>query len=47
MDIWTHALTVAGIGLTAVFVGLWMLAAAVKIMSFCCRILLKKERKEA
>jgi hypothetical protein len=47
MDIWTHALKVAGIGLTAVFVGLWMLAAGVKIMSFCCGLLTKKERKEA
>jgi hypothetical protein len=47
MDIWTHALKVAGIGFVAVFVGLWMLAAGVKIMSFCCRLLPKKERKEA
>jgi Na+-transporting methylmalonyl-CoA/oxaloacetate decarboxylase gamma subunit len=43
MDMWTHALKVAVIGFTAVFVGLWMLAAAVKIMSFCCRLADKKK----
>ena len=47
MEGWAFALKVAVIGFTAVFLGLWMLAGGVKVMSFCCRLLTKKERKEA
>jgi Na+-transporting methylmalonyl-CoA/oxaloacetate decarboxylase gamma subunit len=47
MDTWIHALKVAGIGFAAVFLGLWMLAAGIKIMSLCCRPSTKKEREEA
>jgi len=44
MDMWTHALKVASIGFTAVFLGLSMLAAGVKIMSFFCRLVDKKKK---
>jgi hypothetical protein len=47
MDVWTLAFKVAVIGFSAVFLGLWMLAAGVKVMSFCCRLVSKKEKKEA
>ena len=44
MDTWTHALKVAAIGFTAVFLGLWMLAAGIKIMSFFCSLVDKKKK---
>jgi Na+-transporting methylmalonyl-CoA/oxaloacetate decarboxylase gamma subunit len=47
MEVWALAFKVAVIGFTAVFLGLCMLAAGVKVMSFCCRLVTKKEKKEA
>ncbi len=44
MDIWVQAVKVAVIGFLVVFIGLWMLTAGVKIMSFCCRLIDKKEK---
>jgi len=40
------ALKVSLIGLSAVFIGLLMLAVGIKIMSFCCRLLTREEKKE-
>ena len=40
---WTQALKIAGIGFAAVLIGLWMLAAAVKIMSLGCTLADRKK----
>jgi Na+-transporting methylmalonyl-CoA/oxaloacetate decarboxylase gamma subunit len=39
---WADAVRVAIVGFSVVFVGLWMLALGVKIMSFFCRVARKK-----
>ena len=39
---WGEAFTVAIVGFSVVFAGLWMLALGVKIMSFFCKMVTKK-----
>jgi Na+-transporting methylmalonyl-CoA/oxaloacetate decarboxylase gamma subunit len=41
---WEQAITVAIVGFSVVFAGLWMLALGVKIMSFFCRLAQKEKR---
>jgi Na+-transporting methylmalonyl-CoA/oxaloacetate decarboxylase gamma subunit len=41
------ALKVAMIGVSAVFLGLLMLAGGIKIMSFCCKLVSRGEKKES
>jgi hypothetical protein len=39
---WIEASRVATVGFVVVFLGLWMLALGVKVMSFFCRMIDKK-----
>ena len=45
MDTWAMAFRVAAVGVSAVFVGLLMLAGGVKIMSFFCRFATRKQKE--
>ncbi|RJR49178.1 MAG: hypothetical protein C4576_07450 [Desulfobacteraceae bacterium] len=47
MNTWVMAFKVAGVGLSAVFMGLLMLTGGIKIMSYVCRLLVRKEKKES
>jgi Na+-transporting methylmalonyl-CoA/oxaloacetate decarboxylase gamma subunit len=47
MNTWMTALKVAMIGVSAVFLGLLMLAGGIKIMSFCCKLVARKEKTES
>jgi hypothetical protein len=47
MNTWMMALKVSLVGFSAVFIGLLMLTAGVKIMSICCRTKSRKEKKES
>lgn len=47
MNSWMTALKISVIGVSAVFLGLLMLAGGIKIMSFCCRLVARKEKGES
>lgn len=47
MDTWVMASKIALIGLSAVIIGLLMLTAGIKTMSYCCRLVNRKGKKES
>jgi Na+-transporting methylmalonyl-CoA/oxaloacetate decarboxylase gamma subunit len=45
MNMWSEALSVATVGFAVVFIALWILAVSVRVMSYFCRLIEKKEER--